>query len=146
MLQFLSSAAVRQLIILFVLWVLVIAAVIVDLWDGVYTAHRLKRPVQSHKLRKTIDKISEYWRLLLLGAAMDCIGLLLPFYTLPYLSMALSLGLICVEAKSMFEHASMRRSSTLELQKVLRAAIDCASEADAIRLLKQISTYISSQK
>ncbi len=140
------SHAVKALSVLFVLWVLVIVAVVIDLWDGVYTARTLKRPVSSHKLRKTIDKISEYWRLLLLGAAIDCIGLLLPCYALPYISMLLSLGLICVEAKSMFEHAAQRRSSTLELRKLLRAAVDCASESDALRLLKELTDYISSQK
>ena len=46
---------------------LVIIAIMLDLWDGVYTAKKTNQRVHSHKLRVTIAKMSEYWRFLLIG-------------------------------------------------------------------------------
>ncbi len=40
--------------------ILVIAAIMLDLWDGVHTAKKTHQRVHSHKLRVTIAKMSEY--------------------------------------------------------------------------------------
>ena len=50
------------------LWVLVMIAVLIDLWDGVQTAKKLHKRVHSHKLRVTITKMENigvlcYWDL-----------------------------------------------------------------------------------
>lgn len=124
------------------LWLLVIFAILLDLWDGIYTAKKLHQRVHSHKLRVTIAKISEYWRLMLIGFIIDTVGVLLPFYALPYLSMCLCIGLICVEAKSMLEHAKKRSSATLQLHDIFKMAIDCATEADAKDMLKKFGEYL----
>ncbi len=36
-----------------ILWVLIIAAILVDLWDRVYTNKKLGKKIESHKMRIT---------------------------------------------------------------------------------------------
>lgn len=126
------------------LWLLVIVAVLLDLWDGVYTAKVTHQRIHSHKLRVTVNKISEYWRLMLIGFLIDTAGCLFPVYALPYLSILFCLGLICVEAKSMFEHVRKRRSQAVDVAKLIQMLVECASEKDAKKLLKELSEYFGS--
>lgn len=127
--------------IFFGVCVLVILAIMLDLWDGVHTARKTNTRVHSHKLRVTIDKMSEYFRFLLIAFLVDCMGLLFAVYVLPFMAMLFGVGLIVVEVKSMFEHAQRRKSHTTQLPDILRAMVDCAHEKDARKLLEQFSEW-----
>lgn len=118
--------------------ILVIAAIMLDLWDGVYTARKTGQTLHSHKLRVTIEKMSEYFRFILIGFLVDCVGALFTFYTLPFVSMLFCAGLIVVETKSMFEHAHKRKSHTAQLPHIIRAIVDCAHEKDAQLIIEQL--------
>ena len=118
--------------------ILVITAIMLDLWDGVHTARKTKTAIHSHKLRATIDKVSEYWRFILIGFLVDCLGILFTFYAMPFVVMIFGAGLICVEVKSMFEHAKRRKSHLTELPDVIQDILSCAHEKDAQRIVKRI--------
>lgn len=120
------------------LWLLVIVAILIDLWDGVYTAKCRQERIHSHKLRETVAKISEYWRLMLVGFVVDTVGVLFPWWLLPYLSIILCIGLVGVEAKSIMEHARKRKSHTLEMSDVYDAIIKAASRKDARKAIEAI--------
>lgn len=120
--------------------IFVIGAIMLDLWDGVHTARKLKDRVHSHKLRVTIAKMSEYWRFIMIGFLIDCIGIIFSFYILPYFAVLFGVGLIIIEIKSMLEHAKRRKSHTTELPDILRRIVDCANEKDAHDLLEKIVT------
>lgn len=120
--------------------ILVIAAIMLDLWDGVHTAKKTNQRVHSHKLRVTIGKMSEYWRFLLIGFLVDCLGVLFDFYFLPFVAMLFGAGLIVVEAKSMFEHASRRKSHLKELPDIVSDIIEAVDRKDAQRIIDQITT------
>lgn len=120
--------------------IFVIIAIMLDLWDGVHTAKKLKDRVHSHKLRVTITKISEYWRLMVIGFLLDCIGIVFSFYILPFFAMLFGFGLIVIEIKSMIEHAKRRKSHTAELPDILHKMVACANEKDAHDLLEKIVT------
>lgn len=132
--------------IFFGVCVVVIGAIMVDLWDGVYTAKVTKQRVHSHKLRVTVAKMSEYWRFVVIGFLIDCIGMIFLWYGLPYLSVAFGVGLVIVEIKSMFEHAKKRKSHSAELPDILRGIIDCATEKDAKTMLEKIASALDSDK
>lgn len=83
--------------VFFAVSLLVIMAIMLDLWDGVYTAKRTGQRVHSHKLRVTIAKVSEYWRFLLIGFLADCLGFLFSFYFLPFMALLFGMGLIVVD-------------------------------------------------
>lgn len=118
--------------------ILVIGAIMLDLWDGVHTAKVTNQRVHSHKLRATIAKMSEYFRFMLIGFLVDCIGFLFSFYTLPFVAVLFGVGLIIVEAKSMFEHASRRKSHATELPEIIQSIVECARDKDAEKIVKQI--------
>lgn len=125
---------------------LVILAIIMDLWDGVYTARRIGERIHSHKLRVTLSKISEYFRFIAIGFLVDCVGMLFPFYFMPFVAMLFGVGLTIVEAKSMFEHARKRNSHTVEVPDIIRSIIACAKEKDAHDLIEQIEKRLTTEK
>ncbi len=120
--------------------ILVIVAIMLDLWDGVHTAKITNQRVHSHKLRVTIAKMSEYWRFILIGFLVDCLGVFFSFYVMPFVSVLFGAGLIVVEAKSMFEHANRRKSHTNQLPDIIKSIIECAQEKDAQKILEQFTT------
>lgn len=117
---------------------LVITAIMLDLWDGVHTARKTNQRVHSHKLRVTIEKMSEYFRFMVIGFIVDCIGMFFGFYILPFVGMAFGAGLIGVEMKSMFEHAGERKSHIQRLPDLLDSIVKCATHKDAEALLKNL--------
>ena len=118
--------------------ILVIVAIILDLWDGVHTAKRTNQRVHSHKLRITISKMCEYWRFILIGFLVDCLGVFFPFYFIPFVTMLFGVGLIVVEAKSMFEHAARRKSHMTELPEIVKKIIACTQEKSAYKIIEQL--------
>lgn len=122
--------------------ILVIAAIMLDLWDGVHTARKTNQKVHSHKLRVTIAKMSEYWRFILIGFLVDILGCLFTFYMLPFVTVLFGAGLIVVEAKSMFEHAHRRKSHATELPDIISRIVKCAHEQDARNIIEVLSTKI----
>lgn len=127
------------------LWILVILAVLVDLWDGVYTARTIGQRVHSHKLRVTIRKIGEYWRFIVMGFIADTIGILFPFWSWPYLSILICLAIIGIEAKSVAEHAKKRKSKLTEVPKLVKEIIECVEEHNALDLLERIKHHIDEE-
>lgn len=123
---------------------LVILAIILDLWDGVHTARFTRQRVHSHKLRITVSKIGEYWRFILIGFLVDCLGVIFSFYFMPFVTVVFGAGLIAVEAKSMFEHAGKRKSHTRDLPDIIARIIGCVKAKDAEEIVKLISSNINS--
>ena len=75
---------------------------------------KLGEKLHSHKFRHTVQKAGEYWRLLLFGFIADTLGLLLPWYALPYITMVLCVSLVFIEMKSVFEHYKRRKKDKKE--------------------------------
>lgn len=125
--------------------ILVILAIMLDLWDGVHTAKKTNQRVHSHKLRVTIAKVSEYWRFIMIGFLVDCIGYFFSFYILPFVALIFGAGLIVVEAKSMFEHANRRKSHTTELPEIFKSIVECAKEKDAQKIVDRITNIVNPQ-
>lgn len=126
--------------VFFAVSLLVIMAIMLDLWDGVCTAKRTGQRVHSHKLRVTIAKVSEYWRFLLIGFLADCLGFLFSFYFLPFMALLFGMGLIVVEIISMFEHAKRRKSHLIDLPEIIDGIIAATSKKDAEKIIGVIST------
>lgn len=122
---------------------LVITSIILDLWDGVHTAKKTNQRVHSHKLRVTIQKMSEYFRFILIGFLVDCIGILFSFYALPFVTLLFGVGLIIVEAKSMFEHANRRKSHVTQMPDIIKGIVECSHDKDAKKIVEKIQSLLS---
>lgn len=133
------------LIFLF-LWGLLICAIILDLWDGISTAKKLRETIKSHYMRITIQKTAEYWRFMLIAAIVDLLGSLFTFYVVPFASILFCLGLLGVEIKSLFEHAKRRKSRAVEMKQVIGAILSAATEKDAVKAYENIRAYIDTSK
>lgn len=129
--------------VFFAVSLIVIVAIMLDLWDGVYTAKRTHQRVHSHKLRVTIAKMSEYWRFLLIGFLVDCLGVFFSFYFLPFVAVLFGAGLIVVEAKSMFEHANRRKSEMTDLPEIINEIIAAADKKDAQKVIEVLTAVKS---
>lgn len=126
--------------------ILVIVAIMLDLWDGVHTARKTNQDVHSHKLRVTIEKISEYWRFIMIGFLVDALGIFFSCYILPFVSMLFGAGLIGIEIKSMFEHANRRKSHATLLSDIVKSIIECAHEKDAHKIIEQLTSISDNSK
>lgn len=125
--------------ILLAVSILVITAIMLDLWDGVHTARITGQRVHSHRLRITISKMSEYWRFILIGFLVDCLGFFFSWYALPFVVVLFGLGLMIVEVKSMFEHARKRKSHASSLPDIIRGILECTHEKDALKIVEQLT-------
>ena len=128
-----------------ILWLLVILAVLIDLWDGVYTARVLGVKIHSHKLRVTVRKIGEYWRIMLMGFVFDTVGMLFPFYAWPYASVVICVAITFIEFKSMIEHARKRKSHVAKIPGMLKDIIECATEHDALEIISKVQGMIEEE-
>lgn len=128
------------------LWLLVIFAVLIDLWDAIYTARQLGKKIHSHKLRMTINKMGEYWRIMLLGFVFDLIGVVFPFYVYPYLSVLICVGIVLIEIKSVWEHARKRKSQVVEIPNIIEEVIKATNKPEAEKAIKLIKDLIDDKK
>lgn len=86
-----------------------VAAALIDLWTGCDCARRRGDKIASGKLRKTVEKLGDYWRVQALSIVAD--ALLIPFFSWPYLTVAITLGVVAIEGKSVIENLRSVKSS-----------------------------------
>lgn len=146
---FLHSVAVHLLVCV-IMWLLVLAAIGTDLWDRVYTQKKLHKPLVSHRIRLTIDKVGEYWRFLVIAFIIDAVIFiactLLNVRSLPVVSMLFAVVEIVIEVKSLVEHARERKSQVADIDQLVRTIVTAASDHDAKQAIKQVAEYIVEDK
>lgn len=135
----LGEYIVIRVSITMVCWLFMVLATLVDFWSGVTTAKALKEPLMSHGFRRTITKISDYWRVLLFALMFDILGAFLSFYYLPFLSMLCTLAIVIIEARSVVENGGRRRSHA---GKILDVAAEIVEAKDLDKAKQLISTIV----
>ncbi len=129
-----------HVVVTIISWVTVIGAVLIDLWDGVYTAKILKQSLRSNRFRHTIQKTGEYWRVLLFAFILDSLCMLMPWYGFSYATIVAAVALIAIEIKSMYEHIRKRKSGLAELPEIISDIIKCRTAEDAAELVSKIKS------
>lgn len=112
-------------------WLFMVLATLVDFWSGVTTAKALKEPLMSHGFRRTITKISDYWRVLFFAMIFDILGAFLSFYYLPFLSMLCTMAIVIIEARSVVENSGRRRSHAAEVPALIKDIVEAATTEQA---------------
>lgn len=142
---FVHSVALHLLICVG-MWFLVIAAIFTDLCDRVYTQKKLKKPLFSHRMRKTIDKVGEYWRFLVIAFMIDAVIFvactLLGYRSAPFVTLVFTIIQLIIEVKSLFEHARERKTSVAEMQEIIKKVVEAGSDRDAKQAIKAVVEYI----
>ena len=126
--------------VIFICCVIIIFAVLIDLDTGVRAARKNKEKIQSRILRRTIAKIVDYFRVLAFGVMIDVLGLSFVWYNIPYCAVLVTVGVVCVEAKSVLENYHKSKSAARELPNVLAEIISCVNSEDAEKIVKMIKS------
>jgi len=126
------------LIVLAVLYACVFVSVFIDLFFGVRRAKRLKIARTSFGYRRTITKLTSYFGLMLMLSIADIAASVI--FKMPYFTVIGAIGIIIVEAKSVFENIRQEEKSVEEIQKALLKLFENKEE------IKSIITFLNSQK
>lgn len=112
-----------QLLILACIYAIVLFVVFLDLWAGVRKAKKRGEYRSSYGLRKTVDKISRYFNMLLVITAIDAVQMLAicqlnpqTNHTLPVLPFFTFIGAMFVgfiELKSIYENSEAKEQAKI---------------------------------
>ena len=105
------------LTVLTVLYTCVFVSVIIDLFFGVKRAKRLKIARTSFGYRRTITKLTNYFGLMLMLSIADVAASII--FKMPYFTVIGAIGIVIVEAKSVYENLKQEEKSVEEVQKAL---------------------------
>ena len=133
-------------IVTVVSWFTVIVAILVDFWDGVYTARKLKQRLYSHRYRLTLQKIGEYWRVLLIALLIDALFMFIPWYSFPYATMLFAACMLGIEISSMHEHIKRRKSALRDIPTLISAIINATDKGKATDAIKSVIEYYENNK
>ena len=126
-------------------WLLMIFAVLIDLWTGIERAKACGENIMSKKLRRTIVKISEYWRVMLFGLIIDIVlFIILPYYV-PFGSIIFTLACVLIEAKSVIENLRRKKSAAAEVPELVIELLK-RYDADKIESVINILSKLNNKK
>ena len=108
-------------------WIVVIVAMLIDLYFGVKKAKELGEATSSEELRRTINKATYYFALMGFAFLFDIFDVVTPYFfphplgSIPFVSVFAALGLVFTEAKSVREKAEekARRRTDESFRKIL---------------------------
>jgi hypothetical protein len=125
------------LTVLAVLYACVFLSVLIDLYFGVKRAKRLKIVRTSFGYRRTITKLTSYFGLMLmLSIAAVAASVVLK---MPYFTVFGAIGIVMVEAKSVYENLKQEEKSVEEVQKALLKLFENKEE------IKSLISFLNSQ-
>jgi hypothetical protein len=141
---------ITNLWILFGLYILVLFAILADLWSGVRKA-RLNGIVRSsYGFKRTVDKIARYYNMLLVLTVVDAMQMTAVWYLatyydyrmplFPFVTLIGAIGLALIEIKSIYEKAEdkVRIDNTVTLAgKVI------ADKGDIENIVKDVVDYMN---
>ncbi|MFZ6038686.1 MAG: phage holin family protein [Bacteroidota bacterium] len=116
-----------------VLYVCVFVAVVIDLFFGVRRAKQLNIVRTSFGYRRTISKLTNYFGLMLMLSIADIVASVV--FKMPYFTVAGAIGIVLVEAKSVFENLKQQEKSIAEVQSVLLKILENKDEIQNILAL-----------
>ena len=108
-------------------WIVVIVAMLIDLYFGVKKAKELGEATSSEGFRRTINKATYYFALMGFAFLFDIFDVITPYFfphplgSVPFVSIFVALGLVFTEAKSVREKAEdkARRRTDESFRKIL---------------------------
>ena len=118
------------LTVLAVLYACVFVSVLIDLFFGVKRAKRLKIVRTSFGYRRTITKLTSYFGLLLMLTIADIAASVI--FKMPYFTVIGAIGVIIVEAKSVFENIHKDEKNIAEVQKLLLKLFESKEEIQSL--------------
>ena len=149
----------EQLIaLIFVVMAILITPLIfiaLDYWAGIRKARKRGDPIQSDKMKRTVDKISRYYNSIFAMMVLDAIQIagfvFLHLYdewslhTIPLFTFASVVFVAVVEIKSIYEPADAKESKEMKEVAELAKAI-AAHKSDPEEIAEAIAKYLNKEK
>jgi dolichol kinase len=126
------------LTVLAVLYACVFVSVLIDLFFGVKRAKRLKIARTSFGYRRTITKLTSYFGLMIMLTIADIAASVV--FKMPYFTVLAAIGILIVEAKSVYENLKQEEKGIEEVQKALLKLLENKAE------IKELITFFNTQK
>lgn len=124
--------------IIFICLILISVACMLDMWTGIEAARANREKIRSKPLRYTVNKIVDYYRLVIFFVLIDILGLCFPWYNLPYGAIIGTVGVLCVEGFSVIENLRRKKSHAAEVADMAAKIVECLSPEEAKKLIKAI--------
>lgn len=124
--------------IIFICFIVVIIASLIDLWTGVDAARKNHEQIRSKMLRRTVTKVLDYLRVVIFGILLDVLGLCFTWYAIPYAAVLVTLGILMIEGKSVLENFRKKKSNAADIVEVIGEILDCADSDTAQKIIKKL--------
>ena len=98
--------------------------------------------IDSKGLRRTVAKVVDYFRVLIFGTMVDVLGLFISWYVAPYCMILITMGIICIEGRSVLENSRKKKSHAADVADMAQKIVKCISSKDAEDLIEQIKTKV----
>jgi len=121
-----------------VLYACVFLSVVIDLFFGLRRAKRLEITRTSAGYRRTITKLTSYFGLMFMLSIADMAASVV--FKMPYFTVIGTIGIVLVEAKSVFENLKQEEKNIEEIQKALIKFFENKEE------IKALISFINAQK
>lgn len=118
------------LAVLVVLYSCVFVSVLIDLFFGVKRAKQLKVVRTSFGYRRTITKLTSYLGLMIMLTIGDIVASVV--FEMPYFTVVGAIGIVLIEAKSVFENLRQENKNVDDIQKVLLKIFENKEEIQAL--------------
>ncbi len=126
------------LAVLAILYTCVFLSVLIDLFFGVRRAKRLNIVRTSFGYRRTITKLTSYFGLMIMLSIADIVASVV--FDMPYFTVIGAIGIVLVEAKSVFENLRQETKNVDEIQKVLLKLFENKEE------IQTLISFLNSKK
>lgn len=124
--------------IIFICFILIIIAALIDLWTGVDAARKNHEQIKSKMLRRTVTKVLDYFRVVIFGVLLDVLGLCFTWYAIPYAAVLVTLGILMIEGKSVLENFRKKKSNAADIVDVIEEILECADSDTAQKIIKKL--------
>ena len=118
------------LAVLAVLYSCVFVSVLIDLFFGVKRAKQLKVVRTSFGYRRTITKLTSYFGIMIMLTIGDIVASVV--FEMPYFTVIGAIGIVLIEAKSVFENLRQENKNVDDIQKVLLKILEHKEEIQAL--------------
>ena len=127
--------------LIFICFVSVFFAVAIDLFVKLVAEYKLKRSIESKKLRKSVIKLILYHSTVLYGVLIDVVGLAFTWYDIPYCAILFSVGVLGIEGLSVWETHKEMKSSVVDMPDILNDIISAAARKDIGKFVELLQKY-----
>lgn len=134
--------SIRAAIIL-VCWVFVVFGNVIDFWSGTSTAKAVGEKLDTHGFRRTIVKIGDYVKVMLFFLMFDLLGMLLPFYNLPYGTMLVTVAILIIEGLSVVENHKRKKAHAAHVPEVIKKIVQASTLEQGLAILNQIKQEVT---